>query len=564
MTDLDQRISALESKDRPQPESSAGVDPSFRKGSRFRIMFSGACVMFGFMAISARLAWVCVFSQHHDPRRGFVPAPRADIVDRNGTLIATSLSTFSVYANPRLIKNCVEAAQHLANLFPGLSVRNLVKKLRTDKPFVWIARHITPLQKRRVKALGIQGISLIGDQKRVYPQGALFCHVLGLTNVDQEGICGLEKTFNERLNSSRDPLYLSVDAALQSVIVDELSKTIESFQAQGGNAILANVNTGEILAMVSLPDFSPHDPISPKSKAFFNRNVSGVYEFGSIMKIHNTAMVLDSGVATLNSVFDASAPLCIGRFKITDFRGKNRPLSVKEAFQFSSNIANAKMALSAGSARQVAFFKKMGFFAPLATELPELARPLAPAMWSKALAITSSYGYGFAITPLHVVQSVSGIVTAGAKPLSLLKATKLPKMKKVVSDDTARKIRELMALAVTDGQARKVAAEGYLVGAKTGTANLRGGKKGYHQKQNLTSCVAVFPIDAPEYVLLVCVDRPQANASTHFYATAGWIAAPLCSSIIKQVAPILGMNPTPGEKGLGDIALRVGEILRPR
>jgi cell division protein FtsI (penicillin-binding protein 3) len=472
--------------------------------------------------------------------------PRNDFVDRNGLLLATSLKTFSLYADPKVILNVSEAATQIWKLFPHLNLASLQQKLASPKRFVWIARHLTPALYQKVLHLGVPGLYVIKDQKRVYPHGSLFSHVLGLTSVDHQGLSGLEKGMQPLLQQQDVPVRLSVDVRLQHVMWEEIQSTIDAFQAKGGNGVLIKVKTGEVLAMVSLPDFDLNKPSQANVEAFFNRNTTGVYEFGSILKIHNTAMVLENGIANLNSHYDATSPLPVGRFLVTDFKGKKRSLSVLEAFIFSSNIANAKMALHAGAQTQRAFFKKLGFFEPVRIELPEVGSPLAPSteLWRDPTVITASYGYGISVTSLHIAQSIAAILDGYKRPLTFSLVTdpcKVP-AERVVSEKTAQAMRHLLRLAVVEGQAKKAAVEGYAVGGKTGTANLK--EKGrYRQKNNLTSFVGAFPIDDPDYILLVTLDRPQPNASTYGYATAGWIAAPLGAKIIKRCVTLLGLAP---------------------
>jgi len=410
---------------------------------------------------------------------------RSPITDRHGQVIASSLITFSVYAHPQKIQNKAQTTKELCDLFPSLCPKALLKLLETDKSFVWIIRHISPEKKMAVLSLGIEGVEIKKDYKRIYPHDRLFSHVVGMTDVDQQGISGLEKSFNHQLLTSQAPIQTSLDLRLQHIVHYELRKQIQNFQAEAGNALLADIHTGEILAMVSLPDFSPSTGKKETLKGLFNRNVNGVYEFGSIMKIVNTALLLESGKGTLSSVFDASHPLWIGRFKLTDFKGKNRPLTVYEAFIYSSNIAQAKIALVCGAALQKQFFQKIGFTRRLTTELMESARPLVPGgQWPQARVMTASYGYGFAVTPLHVVSAIGSLVSGYYVPLTLIASPSVSKTP-IVSQKTAKIITYLMGEAVKKGLVSKAAALNCEVGAKTGTANLLSQAKGYCKQENL-------------------------------------------------------------------------------
>lgn len=503
-----------------------------------------------FALLAVRLCWVCLWPpqvllfEHHEHERAGLPLGfRADIVDRNGVVLATSVKTFSVYACPRRLENIQDAAVSLGNLF-RIPVKELLTLFRSKRKFVWIARHVTPDERLRVRALGLKGVDLLEDYRRVYPHGHLFSHALGLTDIDQVGTCGLEKAFHHSLYHKTKPIAVALDIRLQHILYHELHHLISSYRAEGGNAILVNVRNGEILAMVSLPDFAPHEAYDVRSKAFFNRNVNGVYEFGSMLKIHNIASALECSATRLHTRYDISEPLRVGRFKVTDFQRKLNNVTTEEAFLYSSNIANAKIAMDMGSDRQIEFFQKMGFSYPVHTELKEEARPLFPKKWGKAQNITAAYGYGFAITPLHLVRSVGAIVTGILRKLTFCKTgVRETPGKVVVSRQTSLAMRRLLELATIQGQAKKAAVEGYAIGAKTGTANMRSQGKRYKQKENLTSCVAVFPVHDPHYVLLISVEKPQASAATAGFATAGWIVAPAVSSVIRQSALTLGILP---------------------
>lgn len=520
------------------------------ESTQARLLLVGFLFFVGFCGIGWRLFDVSIFQADRGEEMAHqtsMMSQRADFVDKNGVLLATSLRTFSLYANPRVILNAQSAANRLHQVFPELSVSSLRQKLSSQKGFVWISRHLTPGLHAQVLKLGIPGVYVMKDQRRVYPHGSLFSHILGMTTWDHVGVSGLEKGLNSQLKDSENPVRLSVDVRLQHILHEEIQASIEMFQAKGGNGILIKRNHNkkwEILCMVSLPDFDPNRFQEATQEGLFNRNTAGVYEFGSLLKIHNTAMVLDKGVATLNSIYDASVPLRVGRFQITDFKGKHRPLSVEEAFLYSSNIANAKMALSAGADAQKNFMEKLGFYKLVSLELPELAAPMMPTVWKEPTVITASYGYGLSITPLHLIQSVATFLDGYKRDLTFLPVENAPENpgEQILSPQLVRQMRALLRRTLLEGNAKLARVEGYEVGGKTGTANIQ--EKGrYIQKNNRTSFVGAFPIEDPEYVLLVTLDRAQPNQLTHGYATAGWIAAPLAARVIKRMAPILGLIP---------------------
>ena len=494
-----------------------------------------------FLVSISQLLWLSNAHKKQETPTSLTSArPSPLFFDRNGVLIGGNISTYSVYANAKLMPHKKKAARHLVRCFPGLNQALLEKRFHSQKGFVWIKRHITPEQRQSVLKLGLPGVFLQKDVRRVYPQKNLFSHVLGATDIDGKGVCGLEKAFGKRTQ----PLYTSLDSRMQHILRTELSKSIQEFQAVAGNALLLNAQTGEVLAMVSLPDFDPNTPSNANDTQLFNRNVIGVYEFGSVFKIHNVAMALEQGTAHLGSIYDASTPLRTGRFAIQDFRGKGGRVTLQEAFLRSSNIANAKIALDAGIVRQKAFFKKLGLFERIALELPGTASPIVPHIWRQSTLMTASYGYGVSITPLHLAHSVSTIVTGFTTPLTLERIKGTVHKKATLKPQTVRNVQFLLKQAVLKGNARKTFVPGYSLGAKTGTSNLLS-KSGFYRKgENLVSCVGAFPIHKPRYILVVSLEHPKASAKTYGYATAGWIAAPTFRKIFTRLMPLLGIPPS--------------------
>lgn len=473
---------------------------------------------------------------------------RADIVDRNGELLATSLKTSSLYANAQVVLNPQEAANKLAQVLPELNPKDLLHRLKSGKGFIWLARHLTPQKQAEIICLGIPGIYFQQDERRVYPYGELFSHVLGYTNIDNQGLAGIERKFNEQLLGKKEPLRLSLDARAQHVLRDELLAGIEKFKAQGGAGLIMDVRTGEIIAMVSLPDFDPNQvgKVGPKAIALFNKITLGVYEMGSSFKILNTALYLDSGAGNVFTKFDVSAPLRIGHFRVPDFHPAHHPLTVAEVFTESSNIGSGKMAIQMGSTLQKAFFKKIGFFAPVILEIPELGAPIYPEKWREDTTTTAAYGYGISVSPLHLVTAVGGIVNKGImqKP-TLLKVdpSKVIPGSRIVSEETSEIMCKLMYMIVAEGRGKKARVPGYEVGGKTGTANTLEGRS-YKKGSNMTSFMGAFPMRNPKYAILIMVDRPQAVEGTYGFNAAGWNAAPITSKVVSRIAPLLHVAPS--------------------
>lgn len=518
---------------------------------RARMMFSGACGIVIFLGISYRLANVMIISRYkHTEPKAFVQeeiVQKADIVDRNGELLATSLTTSSCYADPSVIIDVNETANKLSKIHGMPSAEKIERKLKDkNKHFVWITRHLTPNIQEEVMELGLPGIRFQKDYKRIYIHGNLFSHTIGYTDIDGIGMCGLERQYSDELRkngTSGKRLVTTLDLRLQSIVREELSSAVSKYDAQGGNAILMTTN-GEILAMVSLPDFDPNDLKHTKIENMFNRNTLGAIEQGSILKILNTAIALDSGSARLGSIFNATEPIRIGRFKITDFKGKQRPLTLVEAFVYSSNIASAKMAQEFGAKIQKEYLKKLGMLGKPEIELPECGHAIVPAYWSATTCLTVSYGYGLATTPLQTLTAVTSIINDGIKihPTLLYgKSFQNPEAERVVSQETSSLIRELMRAVVCYGTGKKADIPGVSIIGKTGTAyKLKGRSYGSSgNRQRVTTFVGGFPKDKPRYMLLVSLDDPKASTETCGYATAGWNIAPTARNIFKRIIPIV-------------------------
>lgn len=469
---------------------------------------------------------------------------RGDIVDRNGVLLATSLMTASVFVNPREIKDVDEAAGKLASVLKQ-DKSQLLKKLSSGKKFVWIKRNLPPSDQQAVNALGIPGLYFLPEEKRVYPHGNMFAHTLGYVGQDNKGLAGLEKTFDERLRDpqeNRHPLETALDVRLQAIMYSEIKQTMDEYHAIGATGMIMDMATGEMLSMVSLPDFDPQKAGIATDEQKFNRASLGAYEMGSTFKTFTSAMALDYGTVNMKSGYDASHPFKIATFTINDAHGKGRWLSVPEIYAYSSNIGTAKMALDVGTKKQKAFLEKVGMFKPVDIELPEKAAPLYPKDWKEINTVTISYGHGISVSPLHLIRGIAGVTSGYLPKLTLLKTDGKQAGERVVSDDTARNIRRLMRLVVDHGTGTKADVPGYRVAGKTGTAEKNAGGK-YEADSKVVSFVSVFPVDAPKYAILVMLDDPKGDKSTYGFATGGWMSAPVVGRVIARMGPLMGMQP---------------------
>jgi cell division protein FtsI (penicillin-binding protein 3) len=472
------------------------------------------------------------------------PVKRADILDRNGEIIATSLPTVNLYANTKQIKNTQDVAEKLNFIFPDVSYETFLAKLQKRGAFIYLKRNLSPAQQLQVNNLGIPGLEFENCEKRIYPHKNLFAHVLGNTNVDNEGISGVEKAMDERLTTSTKPLSLSLDLGIQNTIRDALIEGVKQFNAEGAAAILMEAKTGQVVALVSVPDFDPNENLKVEDRAMFNFATKGVYEAGSVFKVFNTALCLESGKVKVTDRFDTSHPVFFGKAKVTDPHGSHKMLTPEDILVESSNIGSTLEILKVGKKFQREFFQSINMDKKLADfELPEVAKPLflSESRWSNHTMATISYGYGISTTPLHIVSAFSAVINGGMYHEPSLVYHKPHEGKRVVSEKTSENMRTLLRAVVTRGTGRRANVEGYQVMGKTGTADkLENGH--YNHKKSISSFVSGFPESNPQYTLIVVMDDPKASKETFGYTTAGWNAVPITKNIISAVAPQLNVK----------------------
>lgn len=472
---------------------------------------------------------------------------RGNIYDANGILLATTLKVAALYADPHLISDPQATAAGLVRIFPDLVYTDTVKKLQADNRFTWIARDLTPTDQAQVLQLGEPGLAFQYQPRRVYPQGAMAAHVLGSAGVDTQGLGGLEKQYQEALAKGED-IILALDIRIQHALRRELQAAIESFEAKGGAGVILDVHSGAVLAGVSLPDYDPHRPAEALKADAMNRLTLGVYELGSVFKIFSTALYLDMKRPPMSQTFDASQPITSGRFTINDYHAEDRILTLPEVFMHSSNIGSALMAQEIGDEALYNFYRDLGLLDPVRIDVPERGRPLVPEVWRPVNTITASYGHGLATTPMQVAAAVASIVNGGTlvQPHFIKKGDNAPDTAepevRLVSEETSHRIRQLMRLVVTDGTGKKADVPGYRVGGKTGTAE-KSVAGIYHKDKLISSFAAVFPADAPRYVIYLLVDEPKGQRHSFGYATAGWVAAPAVARVVTAMASILGLPP---------------------
>lgn len=491
-----------------------------------------------------------------------ITAQRPDIRDRNGETLATDIVTSSLFAEPNKIVDVDEAVEKLQIALPDIDVKTVHRRLSSKAGFVWLKRELTPAKESQILSLGIPGIGFRKETRRFYPNGETASHLVGHVNIDNVGIAGLEKYIDERglkelrslglaSNNDMQPVHLSLDLRVQHYVREELAEAMRRYKAIAAGAVVLNVNTGEVVAMASLPDYNPNKPVDALKKENLNRVSAGLFEMGSTFKAFTTAMALDSGKINMNSRFDARHALKIGGHTINDFHAKRRVLSVPEVFIYSSNIGTAKMADVVGVQKHREFLHKIGLLSRVPFELPEVAYPVEPKKWRKINSVTISYGHGATTTPLQTAVAGAALVNGG----KLITPTLFPRSRsqaeteavQVISNKTSNDMRELMRMNVEKGSGKRAEVPGFRVGGKTGTAEkVVNGK--YSSKVRFNAFLATFPVDNPQYVVLVFVDEPKPEEGQKS-ATAGLNAAPVVGNIIRRSASVLGV-----EADFGNIA----------
>jgi cell division protein FtsI (penicillin-binding protein 3) len=533
------------------------------RGAKARARIGLAILAFAavYFVIAARLVMFAPGANSHAARRvvsgDAIATARPDILDRNGEVLATDVRVPSLYAEPRRLIDVDEAVELLTADLPDLDATEVRERLSSKRGFVWLKRDITPEQQREIYRQGLPGIGFLNENKRDYPNGAEVSHLIGHVDIDNEGIAGIEKWLDGQgldalhmaglaTDRLQTPVQLAVDLRVQHALRDELVAARAKFSALAAAGLVLNVRTGEIVAMVSEPDYDPNNPHEALDPTRINRLTAGVYEMGSTFKAFTIAMALDSGKVTLKSSFDAHNPLHYGKFDIHDFEPQQRALTVPEIFTYSSNIGAARIAMATGVDAHKAFLKKLGQLDRLHTELPESAEPIVPKHWSELNTMTIAFGHGLSVAPLQAVMGVAALMNGGILiPPTFLKRTEAEAQTlgtRVIKPETSEMMRYLMRLNVEKGTAAKADVPGYYIGGKTGTADkVVFGR--YSETKVLTDFMAVLPADHPRYLLLIMLDEPHAIPETHGFTTSGWNAVPTGGAVVARIAPLLGVEP---------------------
>ena len=526
---------------RPQPAQSKRI-------ALGRLYVGALCVFAIYAAIGAKAFYLATNAELRSTygTKKQATIERGFITDRNGKMLATSVPVKILHADPKLILDPFETAEKLAPLLPNWDEEDLLARFAKKTRYVELERRLTPQRHQEILMLGLPGIAVTPTNTRLYPHGNEAAHILGTIDKDGKGIAGVEKQFDDAL-AKGESVALSIDIGVQAIVRSEIQKQIDAFEAIGGAGLVLDMKTGELLALTSLPDFNPNHFAKAVDNARFNRVTKGVFEMGSIFKVLNTAIALESGAASMDQYYKVSKPLYISKRRISDFHMMDRDLSLSEVLVYSSNIGSARIADAIGATVQRAYMSRLGLLDRLALELPEVASPLVPEQWERLSAMTISYGHGMSVTPVHASAAIAAAAGDGLYRLpTLLKKDALSPVieERIFSEETAKSVRSMMRLVVShkDGTGNFAEAPGYLVGGKTGTAEkVIDGQ--YSKDKNMVSFVGTFPAHDPAYLIFVMVDEPKRQTFSNNYATAGWVAAPAIRKIVEQIAPKLGVLP---------------------
>ena len=538
-----------------------------RQRAEGRLLMLGVFFVCAFAMVGGRMALLAA-SEPSEPRASAAGAEnqalRADIVDRQGRILATNLETFSLYAQPPLMVDPEHAATELARIFPDLDRDRLIRDFTGTRKFLWVKRRLSPEQQQAVHDIGDPGLLFGPRDMRLYPNGTLAAHVLGGAGFGSEGVhaaevigvAGVERQFDEQLRDparAGRPLELSLDLTIQAATEEVLAGGMRLLNAKGAAAVLMDVHTGEVISIASLPDFDPNDrPVAPTQgrpddSPLFNRVVQGVYELGSTFKIFTVAQALEMGMVTPDTIINTKSPMTWGRHRISDFRNYGPELTVSKVIEKSSNVGTARIAIDIGAERQRAFLGQLGLLETTKFEMVEArgGKPLLPPRWSELSTMTISYGHGISATPLHLAEAYATMVNGGTKVEPTLLKQNGPQFgPRVISEKTSEQLRRMLRLTVSQGTASFGDVPGYAVGGKTGSADKpRIDGRGYETDKVLATFAATFPAHDPKYVLIVTLDEAVETSGSEPRRTAGWTAVPVAAEVIRRVAPLLGLRP---------------------
>jgi len=541
-----------------------------RGRAQLRLLFLCMCFFSAFTLVGARMGMLSA-SEPMEPRGSAtgstIAAGRADIVDRNGRVLATNMLTHALYVQTKDLIDPARVARELAVIFPELDAAALERRFTDGRSFLWVRKVMSPEQMQAVHNIGDPGLLFGPREMRLYPNGQLAAHVLGGASFGAEGVnsaevigtAGIEKALDARLRDPAQagtPLELSLDLTVQATVEEVLKTGVIQYEAKGGAAILMDVHTGEITALASYPAFDPNDrpnPLvdktaEPGDSPLFNRAVQGVYELGSTFKIFAVAQAMELGLVNPDTPIDTKS-LYVGRKRFSEFDNHNYgpTKTVTQVIELSSNIGTGHIALMIGGERQQNFLKSLGLLEPSPIELIEApgVRPLVPKKWGDLVTVTASFGHGISSSPMNLAAAYASLANGGIKvtPTLLHRSTEMAGPR-IVSPQVAADAVMMLRRVVTDGTASMAKMDEYAIAGKTGTADKpRRDGRGYYDDKVVNTFASVFPAEAPQYVLIVTLDEPVDRTGPEVRRTAGWTAVPVAAEMVRRAAPLLGMRP---------------------
>lgn len=510
-----------------------------------------ALAMFALLLLLAGRAVQLAFSGDPlaEPRRsaGVVAVPRADIVDRNGVLLATTVRAFALTAEPRRVWDAEQTADALRRLFPEMDRATTIRRLNDrSRQLVYLRRSLTPDQREQVLALGLGGIGFEAEDRRVYPQGALAAHALGFTDVDLSPLAGVERGLDVQIReagAAGRAVTLSLDVRMQYAVEDELAQAARAAGASGGAAILLDGRTGEVFALASWPRYDANDPGAASENARRDRVAGDLHELGSTMKPFTVAMALEEELTTSGELFNIGARYELDGSVIEDHEPRAPALAtLRDIITHSSNIGAAQLALRIGGARQRAYLERLGLTSPPSLELARNQAPIAPRASARRDVAGLGFGYGLAATQASLAGAYTIFANQGARvqPTLLRRSAEGVERTPVFSPEVTRQLVAYMRATVTSGTGRAADVPGLVVAGKTGTAEVFTGPGGYDESRNFSSFAGIFPANDPRYVIVLSLDETGEGAA------GGMVAAPAVGRILRRIAPMLGLRVEPG------------------
>ncbi len=514
-----------------------------------RVFFSITIFIFIYFISIYRISSIMLFPDIIQDKNNFANNDyRGQIYDRNGYILATSIKSTSLSLNPNKIKNKEQLSIKLSSIL-NLNLEKLTKKINSKKNFIWIKRNITPKEYQEIINLGEININSHNEFKRIYPYKNISSHIVGHVNIDQVGQNGIERYFDSNLSISKD-IHLSLDINLQQVVRDSLLRTINFYNADAGLAVVMEIETGQILSSVSLPDYDPSLKSTFNENNLINRVIQSNFEMGSTFKPLTATMGFDFGIIKPDMKFDVTKKyLNIGDH---DKYKNNGIYDIEKIIVESSNIGTAQMASLIGKKNQKTFFKKLGFDNRINIENKESAKPLGNKNnWGPVETATIGFGHGFSVTPLHLVKAYATLSNNGIEVFPTLQLNKSFERKQILlNKKSSNFFLNLLNSVVlkTEYTGPRVKIEGYNIGGKTGTSELLNPNGGYFKDRNMTSFIGVFPVTKPKYVVYTAIEYPKKEEGTDQKMTGARVNAPLVKEIIINIINLFNIPKNSNEE----------------